>query len=130
VVFVVGKAALAQAFSEYFNFPCPSFYCLLHTHHHPSTRTGTIGQIVADIASGLSFTDVTQSSYSLFNFRPVSGSKGNGIFCMGEGDGSEYVYVAEINNFILLRPYILSIIIIIIIHVPLHLQQAEALQIQ
>jgi hypothetical protein len=35
VGFVVDKAALGQAFSEYFHFPCQvSFHQLLHIHHY------------------------------------------------------------------------------------------------
>jgi hypothetical protein len=58
VGFVVGKSALAQVISEYFGFPCQfSFHRLLHIHdHHVSSGAGTIGQIVADVLSGLSLT--------------------------------------------------------------------------
>jgi hypothetical protein len=46
-----------QVFSEYFDFHCLfSFHRLLHTHHHASSGAGTIGQIVADVKSGLSLT--------------------------------------------------------------------------
>jgi hypothetical protein len=56
VEFVVNKVALGQVFSEYFGFPCQfSFLRLLHTHHL-SSGAGTIGQILADVPSGLSFT--------------------------------------------------------------------------
>jgi hypothetical protein len=34
VGFVVDKAALGQVFSEYFGFPCQSFYRFLHYHNH------------------------------------------------------------------------------------------------
>jgi hypothetical protein len=34
VGFVVDEAALGQAISEYFGFPCQSFHRLLHIHHH------------------------------------------------------------------------------------------------
>jgi hypothetical protein len=55
VGFVVGKVALGQVFSEYFGLPCQfSFHRLLHTHL--SSGAGTIGQLVADIPSGLSLT--------------------------------------------------------------------------
>jgi hypothetical protein len=40
-------------FSEYFGFPCQSFHRLLHTHHYPICGAGTVGQIVADVPSGL-----------------------------------------------------------------------------
>jgi hypothetical protein len=56
VGFVVDKVALGQVFSEYFDFPCQcSFHRLLHTHHL-SSGAGTIGQLVADVPSGLSLT--------------------------------------------------------------------------
>jgi hypothetical protein len=53
--FVVDKAELRRAFSEYFGFPYPSFYRLLHTHH-PSSGAGTVGQTVADVPRGLNLT--------------------------------------------------------------------------
>jgi hypothetical protein len=49
VGFVVDKAELGQLFTEYFGFSYQSFHRLLHTHHHPSSRAGTIGRIVADV---------------------------------------------------------------------------------
>jgi hypothetical protein len=52
---VVDKVALGQVFSEYFGFPCQFlFHRLLHTHL--SSGDGTIGQLVADVPSGLSLT--------------------------------------------------------------------------
>jgi hypothetical protein len=55
--FMVDKVALGQVFSEYLCFPCQfSFHRLLHTHHHLSSEAGIIGQIVADVPSGLSVT--------------------------------------------------------------------------
>jgi hypothetical protein len=59
---VVHKVALGQVFSEHFDLPCQfSFHWLLHTtpppphhHHHLSSRANTIGQIVANMPSGLS----------------------------------------------------------------------------
>jgi hypothetical protein len=57
VGFVVDKVTLGQVFSEYFGFPCQfSFHLVLHIHHHLSSGAGTIGQLVADVASGLSLT--------------------------------------------------------------------------
>jgi hypothetical protein len=51
------KMALGQALYEYFGFPYQfSFYRRLHFHRHPSSGAGTIGQLVADIPSGLSLT--------------------------------------------------------------------------
>jgi hypothetical protein len=53
---VVDKVPLGQVFFEYFGLPCQfSFHRLLHTHHL-STGAGTIGQLVADVPSGLSLT--------------------------------------------------------------------------
>jgi hypothetical protein len=50
------KVALRQVLYEYFGYPCQfSFHRLLHTHHLPS-GAGTIGQLVADVPSGLSLT--------------------------------------------------------------------------
>jgi hypothetical protein len=55
VGFVVGKMAVGQFFSEYFGFPCQfSFHRLLQIHHHLSSGAGTIGQLLADVPSGLS----------------------------------------------------------------------------
>jgi hypothetical protein len=55
VRYTVNKVALEQVLSEYFGFPCQfSFHRLFHTHHHLSFGAGTIGQLVADIPSGLS----------------------------------------------------------------------------
>jgi hypothetical protein len=48
--------AVRQVFPEYLGFPCHSFHRLLHTHHHLPSEAGTIGQIVADVPSGLSLT--------------------------------------------------------------------------
>jgi hypothetical protein len=62
VGFVVEKLALVHVFSEYFDFPCQfSFHrltllYLLHIHHYLSSGAGIIGQLVADVQSGLSLT--------------------------------------------------------------------------
>jgi hypothetical protein len=54
VGFVVDKMALGQVFCEYFGFPCQfSFHQLLHIHHHLSSGAGTVGQLAADVPSGL-----------------------------------------------------------------------------
>jgi hypothetical protein len=56
VGFMVDKVALGRVFSEYFGFPCQfSFHRLLHTHHL-SSRAGAVGQLLADLPSGLSLT--------------------------------------------------------------------------
>jgi hypothetical protein len=55
VEFVVDKVALRKVFSKYLGFPCQfSFHRLLHTDHHLSSWSDTIGQTVADVPSGLS----------------------------------------------------------------------------
>jgi hypothetical protein len=47
--------ALGQVFSEYFGFPFQySFHQIIHTHL--SSGAGTLGQLVADVPSGLSLT--------------------------------------------------------------------------
>jgi hypothetical protein len=55
VGFVVEKVTLVMVFSEYIGFTCQFlFHRLLHTHHHPSSGAGTIGQLAANVPSGLS----------------------------------------------------------------------------
>jgi hypothetical protein len=52
---VVDKVALARVFSEYFGFPCQSsFHQILHHHNH--SGQATIGQSVAAVPSGPSWT--------------------------------------------------------------------------
>jgi hypothetical protein len=53
VGFVVDKMTAEQVFSEYYGFSCHfSFHQMIHTHL--SFGAGTIGQLVADVPSGLS----------------------------------------------------------------------------
>jgi hypothetical protein len=54
--FVVDNVALRQGFSEYFCFLCQFTFRLFQTRPHLSSWAGTIGQIVADVTSGLSLT--------------------------------------------------------------------------
>jgi hypothetical protein len=55
--FVMDKTTLGQVVSDNFDFPCQfSFHRLLHAHHYLSSGPGAIGQIVADVPSGLNFT--------------------------------------------------------------------------
>jgi hypothetical protein len=55
VGFVVDKATLERVSSKYFRFHCQfSLRQMLYTH--PSSGTGTIGQLVAGIPNGLSLT--------------------------------------------------------------------------
>jgi hypothetical protein len=50
-------------FSKYFGFPCQFlFHRLLHTHQL-SSGAGTIGQIVADVPSGLILTTSHENNY-------------------------------------------------------------------
>jgi hypothetical protein len=53
VGFVVGKVALGQDFGFPYQF---SIHQLLHIHHHLSSESGTIGEIVADLPSRLVLT--------------------------------------------------------------------------
>jgi hypothetical protein len=70
VGFVVDKEALGQFFSEYFGLPCQfSSHRLLNTHHL-SSGAGTIGQLVADVPSGLSLTP-PQETKKKHNFRRI-----------------------------------------------------------
>jgi hypothetical protein len=61
----VDKLVLRQDFSEYLGFPCQfSFHRLLHTHHL-SSGSGTIGQLVADVPSGLCLTPSPKITLSM-----------------------------------------------------------------
>jgi hypothetical protein len=64
---VVGKVALGKVSSfEYFGFLWQfSFYGLLRTHHHLSSGADTVGQIVAHVPRGLSFTPPLEIKKSL-----------------------------------------------------------------
>jgi hypothetical protein len=48
---------------------CLSFHRLLHTHHHPSSGAGTIGQIVGDLPSGLSLTPTQETKQTKKNLK-------------------------------------------------------------
>jgi hypothetical protein len=52
---VVDKVTLGQVFYEYFCFPCQFLFQQIFHAHYLSSRAGTIGQLVADVPSGLSF---------------------------------------------------------------------------
>jgi hypothetical protein len=68
--FVVDKVALGQVFSEYFGFSWQFlFHLLLHIHHHLSSGAGTIGQLVADVLSGLSLTPPQETKKLRYSFR-------------------------------------------------------------
>jgi hypothetical protein len=65
VGFVVHKVVLGHVFSENFSFPSQfPFHRLLYTHHL-SSGAGTIGQLVADVPSGLSLTPPEETSICL-----------------------------------------------------------------
>jgi hypothetical protein len=67
VGFVVDKVAPGQVFSEYFDFSCQfSFHRLLHIHHLSSVA-GTIGQSVAAVPNGPSFTPPPLSELKKIN---------------------------------------------------------------
>jgi hypothetical protein len=70
VEFVMDKFAREQVFSEYVGFLCRfSFHRqvhLLHTHHHLPLAVGTIGQVVADVPSGLRLTQHQETKKKLF----------------------------------------------------------------
>jgi hypothetical protein len=53
---VVDKLELEQVVSEYSGFLCQSLHRQLHTHHHPSSGTGTVGQVVTEEPRELSLT--------------------------------------------------------------------------
>jgi hypothetical protein len=63
VGFVLDRVALGQVFSENFSFLCQfSFHWLLHIQHRLSSGAGTIGQLVADVPSGLSLTPTQKTN--------------------------------------------------------------------
>jgi hypothetical protein len=69
VGFVVDKVKLGQVFSECFGFPCQfSFHRLLHAHHL-SSGADTIGQLVADVPSGLSLTPLQKTKKSTHEYQ-------------------------------------------------------------
>jgi hypothetical protein len=52
-----GQSVTLAGFLRLLRFPCQfSFHRLLHIKHHLSSGAGTIGQLVADVPSGLSLT--------------------------------------------------------------------------
>jgi hypothetical protein len=64
--------ALGQVFSEYFYVPWSfSFHRLLHTHHL-SSGSGTIGQLVVDVPSGLSLTPRQETKFLYVNTTLIS----------------------------------------------------------
>jgi hypothetical protein len=81
VGFVVNKMALGQVFSEYLGFLCQfSFHRLLHIQHHLSSGAGTIGQLVADVPSGLSLTPSQETKENKLYFLLTSSFLGPNIF--------------------------------------------------
>jgi hypothetical protein len=56
VGFVVDKVARGQVFPEYLGFPRQFLFHRLLYIHRPSSGAGTIGELVADMPSGLSLT--------------------------------------------------------------------------
>jgi hypothetical protein len=77
--------ALGQVLSEYFDFFCQfSFHRLLHIHH-PSSGAGTMGQIVADVPSGLSLTPPQENNPHyisiMCSFYVLHVKKAHGFLC-------------------------------------------------
>jgi hypothetical protein len=60
-VFVVEKVVLGHVFSEYFGFPYQFSFHLLLLTDHLSSRAGTIGEIVAEVPSGLSLAQLQET---------------------------------------------------------------------
>jgi hypothetical protein len=75
VRFVVDKVTPGQVFSEYFGFFCQfSFHRVLHNHHHVSPGAGTVGQLLADVPSGLSITppkDILKTTLIIWIFKEI-----------------------------------------------------------
>jgi hypothetical protein len=76
VEFVVGKVTVGQViFSEHFGFLCQFSFHRLHHIHHLLSGSGTIGILVADVATGLSHHTPPQETKkngdfnSLFTFK-------------------------------------------------------------
>jgi hypothetical protein len=72
VGFVVDKVALGQVFSEYFGFPCHSYSTDCSTFIIYQPVAGRIGQLAADVPSGLSLnphqeTKINKKAISLIN---------------------------------------------------------------
>jgi hypothetical protein len=89
------KVALGQVFSEYFVFPCQfSFHRLLHTHRL-SSGAGTIGQLVADVPSGLSLTTlrIIKTLYCIHRKNKGSLSSDSDVDC--------YITIKKLKHYIL-----------------------------
>jgi hypothetical protein len=56
VLFMVDEVALGWVYCDYFGFPSQFSFHRLHQTHHLSSGAGTVGQLVADVPSGLSLT--------------------------------------------------------------------------
>jgi hypothetical protein len=103
VGFVVDKVALGQVFSKYFGFPCQfSFHRLLHTHHL-SSGAGTIGQIVADIPSGLSLTPPQETKKKQLNNSVKFAVNRTMTVAMTNFEARPQVFVESKNNSLLIR---------------------------
>jgi hypothetical protein len=64
---------MGQVFSEYFGVPPKFTFQRLFHIHHLSSETGTIGQLVADVSSGLSLTPPQETKKKLV--RPLGGPR-------------------------------------------------------
>jgi hypothetical protein len=62
-----GQSSTGASFLGVVRFPPPILIPrLLHTHHHLSSGTGTIGQLVADVPSGLSLTPPQETNWKKY----------------------------------------------------------------
>jgi hypothetical protein len=58
----VDKEAEGQVLAEYFGFSCHSFHRLANTQHHSSSGADTIDQLVADVPSVQSLTQILKTN--------------------------------------------------------------------
>jgi hypothetical protein len=68
---MVGKVVLGRVFSEYFGLPCQSSFHQIHHNNHPGQAT--IGQSVAAVPSGPSWTPPSTKRIKKITLTEVSG---------------------------------------------------------
>jgi hypothetical protein len=72
-----GICGQSGTLSEQYGLPCQfSFHRLLHNHHHLLSGSGTMGQIVPDVPSGLSLTPPQEIKKILFYVSPFRSNSG------------------------------------------------------
>jgi hypothetical protein len=90
---VVEKVILGQFFSEYFGFFCQlSFHLLLHNHHCLTSGAGTVGQLVAEVPSGLSLTPPHPKK-----LKPIILMMATMIFCGNGGISAHNINTSDDN---------------------------------